>query len=64
MTKCSICNKTYCYDGTERCDYCDGMTFIGLRRCLKCKKGQVSLRKPCIICNPKGEIGDKQTIIY
>ncbi len=64
MTTCTICNKTYWYDSTEKCDYCDGTTFIGMRRCYKCNNGSVPVRKPCTICNPKGEMKDKQVIIH
>ena len=61
--KCQICKGTNYYDSKESCQYCDGTSFIGVRPYTKCKGGNIVLRKPCPVCNPKGELPDKQRII-
>ncbi|MGO9380486.1 MAG: hypothetical protein ACLPN1_05065 [Dissulfurispiraceae bacterium] len=61
--KCQICKGTNWYDSKEKCMYCNGTSFIGLRPCAKCKGGNVVLRKPCPVCNPNEELADKQVII-
>ena len=63
MPKCSICKNTLWYDSTEKCTHCGGTSFIGFRQCTKCKGGITPVRKPCPVCNPKGEMPDMQTII-
>ncbi len=63
MATCNICKNTYWYDSTEKCSYCSGTSFIGYRQCPKCKSGYVPIRKPCPVCNPKGDQRDRQVII-
>ncbi|HMK60201.1 MAG TPA: hypothetical protein VK452_03530 [Dissulfurispiraceae bacterium] len=61
--KCRICKGTFWYDSQEKCEYCNGTSFIGYRPCTKCKGGHAIVRKPCAVCNPNGKLADKQLII-
>jgi len=63
MPKCDICKDTYWYDSKEKCLFCSGTSFRGFAPCPKCKGGYVPLRKPCPVCNPKGDLPDRQMII-
>ncbi|HMK56724.1 MAG TPA: hypothetical protein VK448_08825 [Dissulfurispiraceae bacterium] len=61
--KCPICKGTHWYDSQEKCQFCNGTSFIGLRPCTKCKGGHAIVRKPCPVCNQKGDLADRQMII-
>ncbi|HTZ18458.1 MAG TPA: hypothetical protein VMB78_08465 [Dissulfurispiraceae bacterium] len=63
MNKCAICKKNNWYDSTKRCTYCGGTAFIGWRKCPHCSSGRVPVSKPCPICNPKGDLKNRQIII-